>query len=362
MKKKEFLYLLLCFVLLGVSLTSCNDDDDSEIDDPVEVTRGAYVLSSGSWGYNNSVLDYYDLKTGEVNSGIFYATNDRKLGDTANDLLVYGSKLYIAVNVSNTIEVTDLNGKSIKQIQPENNGSSIAGPRYLTAEDGKVYVTLYDGYLAQIDTTTLEIEKKVEVGVGVEQVCESNDKLYVVISSNPTASTKVKEIDIKTFTVTKEIDAVINPCYIKADDAGYLYVISSGESPDYSNKLVRVNPTTGETVELLAKGKIAMTEMDDYLYIIASDVENWAPVNPQYLKYNMDTQQFETTQFVNSDVTVEQPMSLNVDPVSGDVYITSGTYTATGDVHIISKDGALVKTVALSGINPICTRFVTTEE
>jgi hypothetical protein len=118
--------------------------------------------------------------------------------------------------------------------------------------------------------------------VRVEQVCVSGNKLYVVISSYPNESTKVKEVDINSFSVTKEFEVISNPCYIKADDAGYLYVISSGSYPDYSNTLVRLNPTTGETVELLENGKIAMAQQGDFLYIISSQTENWSPVNSEY--------------------------------------------------------------------------------
>lgn len=364
MNKKEFLYLFMCVLFSGITMTSCSDDDDPATDPDVVVTRGAYVLNTGGWNSNSSTLDYYDLETKAITKDLFQTSAGGGLGDTANDLLIYGSKMYVAVNGSNRIEVTDLSGKSIQTITPENSGSGIAGPRYFAAYEGKVYVTLYDGYLGRIDTTSLVIENKVEVGVGVEQVCVSGDKLYTAISSYPPhKSTLVKEIDPKTFTVTKELDVIDNPCYIQADEAGNLYVVSFGVAPDYSNKLVRVNPKTGEKKELLDNSQISLARYKDYLYVISMKTESFAPAgSAEFLKYNTVSQEFEKDGFVRSDVTVKNAKFVDVDPVSGDAYILSGYDAANGDLVIVSKDGTLVKQVELSSAYPACTRFVTIEQ
>lgn len=48
----------------------------------------------------------------------FRSLNRRGLGDTANDMAIYGEKLYIVVNVSSQIEVIDLqSGLSLKRFQ-----------------------------------------------------------------------------------------------------------------------------------------------------------------------------------------------------------------------------------------------------
>ena len=52
-------------------------------------------------------------------------------GDTAQDMIVYGDKMYIAVYGESTIEVTDLKAKSIKQVKTEGQ------PRYMVSEGGK---------------------------------------------------------------------------------------------------------------------------------------------------------------------------------------------------------------------------------
>ena len=62
--------------------------------------------------------------------GYFELQNGRGLGNTANDMIVYGSKMYIAVAGESTIEVATLDAKSLKQIECG------AQPRYLAAYAG----------------------------------------------------------------------------------------------------------------------------------------------------------------------------------------------------------------------------------
>lgn len=76
-----------------------------------------YVLNSGDWKSNNSSLTMYDFANGTVKQNYFELQNGRCLGNTANDIVVYGSKMYIAVSGESTIEVTTLDAKSIKQIE-----------------------------------------------------------------------------------------------------------------------------------------------------------------------------------------------------------------------------------------------------
>ena len=59
----------------------------------------------------------YDIEKDEVVPDYFLAQNGRGLGDTAQDMIVYGDKMYIAVYGESTIEVTDLKAKSIKQVK-----------------------------------------------------------------------------------------------------------------------------------------------------------------------------------------------------------------------------------------------------
>lgn len=362
MKKKIYFLLLAIFFVSPFLFVSCSDDDDDpDINpDPELTTSGVYILNNGSYGQNNSTLDYYNPETNELTKKVFNTSNGRGLGDTANDLLVYGSKMYIVVNVSSTIEITDLEAGSLQTIsltrdeQPQQ-------PRFAQPHKGKVYVTTYDGYVVKIDTTSLEVEGQVEVGLGAEQLSIVGDKLYTAVSGYMTPMTKVAEVDLTTFTKTKDFEVIVAPRWMQADKNGNLYVMSAGNYADIKQTVQKLDTKTGETKVICEDEYVSMTLAGDYLYIISAktDSETWSPIDAKYLKYNVETETMEEKEFVNSSVAINYPTYLDVDPVTEQIYITAGLATNTGDVYIVSPEGDLVNKVELSGYNPVCSRFLT---
>jgi hypothetical protein len=97
--------------------------------------KGFYVLNEGNMGSNKCTLDFLIIPKEPI-SNIYAEINPnvvKELGDVGNDIKIYGSKVYIVVNVSNKIEVLDAKtAKRIKSIYLQN-------CRYLTFKDGKAY-------------------------------------------------------------------------------------------------------------------------------------------------------------------------------------------------------------------------------
>ena len=94
-------------------------------------------------------LAFYDLKSKTTDPDYFTTVNKRGLGDTANDMIKYGSKIYIVVNESGTIEVIDAaTGKSLKQIEMKEKtaeGKEITAAPLLLLTGGK-YMSLSRQY------------------------------------------------------------------------------------------------------------------------------------------------------------------------------------------------------------------------
>lgn len=110
-------------------------------------------------------MEHFLLLTLKRNSKqqCIFDINKRSLGGTPQDAIVYGSKMYIAIYGSNIIEIVDKNtAKSIKQIVPTSTQGE--GPRDIIAANGKVYVSMYDGYVSRIDTLSLTIDATLKVG------------------------------------------------------------------------------------------------------------------------------------------------------------------------------------------------------
>ncbi|MDR1371027.1 MAG: hypothetical protein LBJ72_13030 [Dysgonamonadaceae bacterium] len=348
--------------LFTIVLTSCSDDDP--INEAPVVTTGAYILNSGTWGANNTTLTYYDFTTSNVTNNVYFTQNGRVMGDTGNDMLIYGSKIYYAVAISGKIAVTDKDGVSIgEDIQSVEDGIA-QQPRHFAAFEGKVYVTFYDGYLACIDTVSLAIEKKVKVGRDPEQVAVANRKLYVANSGGmayPVNYDKtVSVISVDNFSLLKTLEVAPNPIGVKVDDQGDVYVASV----DYNGNdgaLQKIDSKTDAITVIPGfkyGGKLSPVSNGKMYVIQAAYDENWNAVN-SYFVVDTKNEKLLTDQFITDGTTLTAPGCIDVEPVSGNVYIgDSPTYTGNGDLYIFSPAGKLLKKFDAGGVNPVKVCFV----
>ena len=252
-------YLLgLAVLLMGTAvMTSCDPAEDYPETYLQAYSTGAYVVNSGNM-YSNieSSLTAIDYASSTATQNVFKAANGRSLGNTANDGIVYGDKIYLAVDKENTIEVIDkTTKKSIKQIKTTELLGKAEGaePRHIIAGGGNVYFTTYGGYVAAVDTTSFALQKKWQVGSYPEGLVFGNGTLYVANSNYGAGGGNISCINLSNDNVeTKNIEGVNNPTSIYYA-SGRVYVIDNpvyGPAPDYA--------TTGENalrVVLFDKGK-----------------------------------------------------------------------------------------------------------
>lgn len=352
-------YLLSIAVLMAatISFTSCDDDDCSTCPPPVTIVQnGVYVINEGSY-YNqiNGTLDFlgYDVAKGtySMTRNIFEETNGRSLGGTPNDALIFSdSLLCIAIADENRVEfVSTATKKAYAAV-------SIDTPRELAYESGSnyLYVSSYTGKVYKIDMTTRTIAGESEkVGANLEGIAVSGNKLYVCNSCNPdyTYNKNVVELNASTLAKNQDIEVVDNPVdVINAD--GSTFILSMG---NYADK-----PATVQMLkdgQLSTIGNATMMSYDSYndqLYMINAPFSGG---DKEYKVYNLKNGQ-TTTFLTNPDIF--SPYSLAVNPVNGDVYITSLTknpdtgyanYTADGKIYRYSSAGILLGTYDC-GVNP----------
>ena len=214
-------YLLgLAVLLMGTAvMTSCSDDNDGPETYLQVYSTGAYVVNSGNM-YNKieSSLTAIDYASSTATQNVFKAANGRSLGNTANDGIVYGNKIYLAVDQSNTIEVIDKKTKqSIKQIKTTEllGNAEGAEPRHIIADGGKVYFTTYGGYVAAVDTTSFALQKKWQVGSYPEGLVIAHGNIYVANSNYGKGGGNISCINLANDNVeTKNIEGVNNPTSI----------------------------------------------------------------------------------------------------------------------------------------------------
>lgn len=344
---KSILEKTLFFTLAALFVACSNDDDPSPVvpdgqDDVI------YVLNSGDWKSNNSSLTMYNPTTGEVVQNYFEQQNGRCLGNTANDMIVYGSKMYIAVAGEGTIEVATLDAKSIKQIECG------AQPRYLAAYGGKVYATYYDGHVARIDTTSLVVDAKVKVGRNPEQLAVCGSKLFVANSGGMDYNTElgydntVSVIDLVSFCEVDKIEVALNPANVVSTGDG-VFVASYGNYADVPSALQYISK--GGVQYVLPYACSQMTEIcynSGTLYGFLSQYDaNWNQTIT-YISYNPSTGKVESP-WIKEE---QKPVPYKVCAVGEYVCVTASDYMNDGDVYLYDTDGVPVAEIP-AGLNPV---------
>ena len=356
-------YLLgLAVLLMGTAvMTSCSDDNDGPETYLQEYSTGAYVVNSGNM-YNKieSSLTAIDYASSTATQNVFKAANGRTLGNTANDGIVYGNKIYLAVDKENTIEVIDkTTKKSIKQINTTEllGKAEGADPRHIIADGGKVYFTTYGGYVAAVDTTDFALQKKWQVGSYPEGLVIGNGNLYVANSNYGAGGGNISCINLANDNVeTKNIEGVNNPTSIYYA-AGLLYVL---DNQYYDASFNAYGENSLRTVEF-AQGKSQKVADGNYAACVTTGAATTArtsveEVRPHFFVLNAPYGGTPSVSVFVAGITQPQPMTLSempvspcgifADPLNGHIFVLSyrlgdsGYADYNGNGYVVEYDSA----------------------
>lgn len=354
--------MLLVALMAMVLLVACREEQFIFVPEEVEVTlpeytslQGFYLLNEGNMNSNKATLDYYNFRTGRYTRNVFAFANPnvpKEMGDVGNDLGIYGSKLYAVINCSNKIDVMDKNSvKKIGQID-------IPNCRYIKFYGGYAYVTSYAGpvelspeytqrgYVAKIDTATLQVVDKCLVGFQPDELDIVNGKIYVANSGGymvPNYENTVSVIDIDTFTEDSRIEIAINLQCCKADSHGMLWLSSRGDYYDNQSKLY-VYDTRHQRLAKTLDLRVSNMWLDgDSLYVIGAQF-SYVTMNYEttYAIINTLTMEQVSSKFITdgTDAVIVMPYGIAVNPITKDIYVTdASSYVDAGRLYCFSSDG-----------------------
>lgn len=355
------IYAVLLAVLM---LAGCREEDVIFVPEVVEIAQpefndvqGMYVLNEGNMGSNKATLDYYNFSTGRYTRNVFGFANPsvpKEMGDVGNDLGIYGSKLYAVINCSNKVDVMDkMTVKKIGQID-------IPNCRYIKFYGGYAYVTSYAGpveiredykqrgYVAKIDTATLQVVDTCVVGYQPDELDIVNGKIYVANSGGymvPNYENTVSVIDIATFQEEERIPIAINLLGCKADKRGNLWISSRGDYYENSSMLYAYDTRHHRLLKSFDTRVSSMWLDGDSLYVIG-------------VQFSYVTMKNEVTYAIINTATIEQvadnfitdgterdiaiPYAVAVNPITKDIYVTDGKdYVSPGWLFCYSAKGKL---------------------
>ena len=355
-------YLLgLAVLLMGTAvMTSCDPAEDYPETYLQVYSTGAYVVNSGNmYSKIESSLTAIDYASSTATQNVFKTANGRTLGNTANDGIVYGNKIYLAVDQSNTIEVIDKKTKrSIKQIKTTDLLGNAEGvePRHIIADGGKVYFTTYGGYVAAVDTINFALADKYKVGDYPEGLAIVGSNLYVANSNYGKGGGNISCIDLSSKKVeTKNIEGVNNPTSIYYA-SNVLYVLDNpvyGPAPDYA--------TTGENAlraVSFAEGKSQKVADGNYAVCVTPGTTTRTPqlVRSYFFVLNAPYGGTPSVSVLAAGSTQPQALTLSempvspcgifADPLNGHIFVLSykmgdkGTPDYNGNGYVVEYDRA----------------------
>ena len=358
MKKSIYLVILLALLSACRTIEPASSSEETPVgagdSGPIE---GFFLLNEGNMGSNKCTLDYYDYASGIYRKNIYAERNPgvvQELGDVGNDMAIYGDKLWAVVNCSNLVEVMDATtARHIGQI-------SIPNCRYLAFKEGYAYVSSYAGpvetdpnyrlgYVARIDTATLQVKDTCVVGYQPEEMVIAGNKLYVANSGGyrvPDYDNTVSVIDLDTFKEIKKIEVAPNLHRMELDAYGKIWVSSRGDYYDIPPKTYIIDSQIDDVIECMEL--LAATDMTlcgDSLYVYSnawSYITQTSDVN--YAVVDVKSHQVVTRRFITdgTDAQFQNPYGIAVNPETHEIFVTDARdYITPGKVYCYSPEGRL---------------------
>ena len=365
---KRFSLFYIAYLILAV-VSSCREDfyiiPSQNQDTGVAPTRdnilGMYVLNEGNMGSNKASIDFLDLD--ENKPTVHYLRNIysernpnvvKELGDVGNDIKIYGSKLWIVVNVSNKVEVATADScKRITQI-------NIPNCRYLAFKDGFAYVSSYVGpvkfdkdaplgMVYKVDTVDFKKKDSVVVGYQPEELCIVDNKLYVANSGGyraPNYDQTLSEIDLTTFKEIRKIKVGLNPHHCQVDHYGQIWVTSRGNYNDVPSRIYRLYKARNQLYEVMDSIDTPVSGLSivgDSLYYYGTAWNNaTATNNISYGLINVRTHKIIDTNLFSAPQlkAITMPYGIIVNPVERDFYLMDAkNYVSSGSLLHFKPDG-----------------------
>lgn len=328
------------------------EPDPSVPDAPI----GFYLLNQGNMGMNKASIDYYDYTTGEYTRNIYTQANPdavMALGDVGNQIVIHSDRLWAIINCSNKVEV--MQASDCRRIGQ----TDIPNCRYMAFDGDYAYISSYAGpmiidddydqlgYVAKINTTTLQEEARCIVRFQPDGIAVSGGRLYVANSGGYRPNNYEKTlsvIDISTFTVEKEVELGINLNQVVADADGKIWVSSRGDYYDVEPHLYCYDPASDRIAASFDIDASSMWLSGGTLYTVGNSFSyDTMTSTPMFSRIDTSAMTVEQSHWEGAEEfgQIKAPYCIAVDPVRGDIYITdAGNYVNPGYLYAFAADGS----------------------
>lgn len=293
----------------------------------------ALVLNEGNLGANNASVSRFNPATGDIDNQWFDNANHRGLGNQAQDMIAYGSKVYITVTESNSLEVLNPQSGLSQRVDMGDRR-----PRSIAADGGKLYITCYNPCcVVRVDTASLQIEATCPLGQFYpEGIAIAQGKAFVASSyQGSNYDNKLYVVDLGTFANPEYITVGMNLSNVKKVNDNKIIVSWIGNYNDIPSGSAIIDATshqitlTGEALQKMDiyNGKVYgySVEYDEYW----NETNSWKIINA-----DGSVEAFPFTVSLDANA-----YGININPANGDIFITSSDYITNGDIYCFTPNG-----------------------
>ena len=330
--------------------------------EPGELGR-LYILNEGVMGMGNSSIDFYDFADGTYVTDAFPAANPDVtlgLGDTGNDLAVYGGKLWAVMNGSDLVEVMD--ASTMEHIR----AIDVPACRDIAFSGRYAYVTSWAGNVSddgdrtgmvyRIDINSLSIAGTVEVGYQPEDIAVLDGKIYVANSGGMTDGydNRLSIIDEESFSLERAVEIAANICDIAPDAYGRLWISSPGDYYSVHSGIYVYDTVSGTVLKSEPGANIlpewindirvsSMYSTGSHLWVLGNENEwDYTAGAGKYCLYTIDCQALTMTRTELSRTgaeSISNPYGIWVSPDEKTIAITdAASYTEPGYILFLDAN------------------------
>lgn len=308
--------------------------------------RKIFIANEGVFGNGNASLSYINTVTDSIVNNIYAtANNNVPMGDVLQSLTVWNDQLYLVVNNSNKIIITD------KKTFVKKGEISVTQPRYLKIIDqNKAYITsMYGSRIYVFNPSTNQITDTIHTtNRHNEGITTLNNKVYVCPWD--TACNYIYEIDPSGTGISRQISiGGYAPTQVLADKNQKLWVIAGNHTYGKQATITQIDPVTGNTLKTISFGgdadliKPAFNPAKDTLYFIGVNYQGSANSYNGIYRMPISATQAPAQAFIPAQ-QLQYFWALGIDPATGLIYVGDPKgFIQKGSVLVYRQDGTLVK-------------------
>jgi DNA-binding beta-propeller fold protein YncE len=344
--------LIAPLILAALFCYGCRSNPTEPAGSTPVSTSGVYVVNEGNFQRGNSTLTVYLPDSNKAYQDVFAIANGRNLGDTGNDIVVYGGKAYIVVSGSQRIEVISLaTNKSVGTITFQGKRDPY---KLVILNDAKAFVTnLSDSSITEFNPSTLQIvTDRIKVGANPMGIAGANGKVYICNSGFGSDST-VTVLNATSGTLIKTVFMGDSPSEIGVGPNNEVIVKCDGRS-DYAKP---ANDTPGSISKINTDNDVVFSKVTLPLatyghpgrMTISSKGVGFFQAKTGVIKFSYTGSIISVGGTPFSTIAA---YSLAYDDATDLLYVTDPRdYVQPGDVYILDTNGATVRQF-LGGIIP----------